>query len=246
MIASVVSTNLAYIALTFLPPILWLVFYLREDRHPEPKHLLLLAFMGGMAGTIPAVLAECGLIGFFGQSCTQDVSFTMNPLILLFGISLIEEYTKYLMIKLLIIKKPQFDEPIDAMIYLITAALGFAALENTLFIFPVFQQSFLSGLQITFNRFLGANLLHALSSGIVGYFFSRAFFLPHRHHFIAFGILIATLFHTVFNYLILVQGSLDEGTFYVVLLLTTMTVMVLMDFERLKQNRSLPPALPPN
>ena len=241
MLASVISASLAYIALTFLPPVLWLLFYLREDRHPEPKRLLLLAFIGGMAGTLPAVLAECGFIGFFGQSCTRDITFPINPFILLFAISLIEEYTKYLMVRLLIIKKADFDEPVDAMIYLITAALGFAAMENTLFIFPIFfHGGILSGLQITLSRFLGANLLHALSSGIVGYFLARAFFLPHRHHFVALGVLIATLFHTVFNYLILIQSTFDEGTFYVVLLLTTMTVMVLMDFERLKKrNRFL-------
>ena len=245
MTASLLGTSLGYIALTFVPPVLWLIFYLREDRNPEPKRLLLLAFVGGMAGTLPAILAECGVISLFGQDCTRDITFPINPVILLFAISLIEEYAKYLMIKLLIIRKRDFDEPVDAMVYLITAALGFAALENTLFLFPIFfQGNLLVGLQITLNRFLGANLLHALSSGIVGFFLARAFFLPRRHHFIALGVFIAALFHTAFNYLVLIQSSLDEGTFYIVLLLTTMSVMVLIDFERLKQSRP-PPQLPP-
>ena len=245
MTAALVGTGLGYIVLTFLPPLLWLLFYLREDRHPEPKRLLLLVFLGGMLGTVPAIFAECGLISFLGQSC-RDTTFPSNPLLLLFGISIIEEYTKYFVVKLLIMRKPDFDEPVDAMIYLITAALGFATLENVLFLFPIyFHAGMLAGLQLALNRFLGANLLHALSSGIVGYFLARAFFLPKRHHFILLGLIIATLFHTIFNYLILIQNSLDEGIFYIILLLTTMAVMVLMDFERLKKNRLLsqPPTL---
>lgn len=152
-------------------------------------------------------------------------------------IGLIEEYSKYLPVKFLITKRPAFNEPVDAMIYMMTAALGFAALENVLFIFPIFHDSILEGLEVTANRFLGANLLHALSSGIVGFFFARAFFHPKRHHFIALGIALAALLHTFFNYLILVKEVLPQSTFYIIFLLSTMAVMVFIDFERLKDNR---------
>ena len=61
MTASLLGTSLGYIALTFIPPVLWLILYLREDRNPEPKRLLLLAFVGGMAATPPTWSDEiCG------------------------------------------------------------------------------------------------------------------------------------------------------------------------------------------
>ena len=50
-----------------------------------------------------------------------------------------EEVAKYLIIKIRILRDPEFDEPIDAMIYMIIAGLGFAALENILVLFVLKQ-----------------------------------------------------------------------------------------------------------
>ena len=231
--ASIIGTNTGYLLLAFLPPLFWLLFYLREDRHPEPKHLLLLAFIGGMASATVAIILELALVGRNGL-ISLDQNIIGNVLIIFLIIGIIEEYVKYLAVKLLILGKADFDEPVDAMIYMMTAALGFAALENTLFILPLFHQSIFAGLEVAANRFLGANLLHALSSGIVGFFLARAWFSPHRHHFVALGIILASLLHMGFNYLILMREDLAQGTFYIILLLSLMAVMVFIDFERLK------------
>lgn len=243
--AAVISTHIGYLLLTFLPPVVWLIFYLREDRHPEPKLLLLLTFAGGMGAAVAAVLAECAFVQFLsGKSCQDGISSNLNPLVIFAGIALIEEYLKYASVKLLILKRADFDEPVDAMIYLITAALGFAALENALFIFPLFRESMFMGLEVTANRFLGANLLHALSSGIVGFFLARTWFHPRRHHFVALGIGVATILHMLFNYLILTREVLPQGTFYLASLLILMAVMVFIDFERLKNSpiKATPPS----
>jgi len=236
--AAIISVQALYLLFAFLPPILWLLFYLREDRHPEPKSLLILAFLGGMASALAALAAECIWIFTASGNCEGGISPAFNIWILLGGIALIEEYVKYLPVKFLVLRSPDFDEPVDAMIYMMTAALGFAALENALFVFPLFQQGFLLGLGVATNRFLGANLLHALSSGIVGFFLARAWFSPRRHHFLALGILLASALHAGFNYLILVKETLPQGTFYLILLLATMAVMVFIDFERLKRKNT--------
>ncbi len=250
MTAALISANLSYFSLAFLPPILWLLFYLREDKHPEPKSLLILSFVGGMLSAFLAIFAEClWAIFLTGGSCTNLGSANINPLIIFFGISFIEEYIKYLPVKFLIHKRVDFDEPVDAMIYMMTAALGFAALENAIFSFKIFygtvenplavlpfnQLSLLAGLNIAANRFVGANLLHALSSGMVGFFLARAWFSPYRRHFLALGIFLASVLHTGFNYLILIRETFSQATFYIILLLSTMAVMVFIDFERLKR-----------
>ncbi len=235
--AAIIATNLSYLLLTFLPPILWLLFYLREDRHPEPKLLLILVFVGGVLSALLALLAECAWVLFASGSCQGGIDPSINPVFLFLVIALIEEYVKYLPVKFMIIRRADFDEPVDAMIYMMTAALGFAALENALFILPLFREGALAGLEVATSRFLGANLLHALSSGIVGFFIARRWFHPHRHHFIALGIILAALLHTGFNYLILTREALPQGTFYIILLLSTMAVMVFIDFERLKHQK---------
>lgn len=234
--AAVVGINATYLLLTFLPPVLWLMFYLREDRHPEPKLLLLLTFFGGMASVLFAIFAECAFMQLrAGGSCHEGINYDGQHIFTLFlGIAFIEEYIKYAVVKFLVLRKKDFDEPVDAMIYLITSALGFAAAENALFAFPLLHQNLFLGLEITTNRFLGANLLHALSSGIVGFFLARAWFSPHRRHVIAIGIVIATFLHATFNYLVLIRESVEQGVIYLFLLLALMAVVVFIDFERLR------------
>lgn len=237
MTAAVIGANLSYILIAFAPPLLWLIFYLREDRHPEPKHLLILIFVGGMLSALVALAAECaGVIALTG-SCKASSTLTTHPFLLFFGIAAIEEYAKYLAVKFLILKRHDFDEPVDAMIYMMTAAMGFAALENVLFLLPIFPHDLVAGFEVLTNRFVGANLLHALSSGLVGFFLARAWFSPRRHHAIAIGVIFASLLHAGFNYLILVRESSPNGTFYLILLLGIMAAMVFMDFERLKRTR---------
>ena len=234
-LAAIAGANAAYLGLTFIPPILWLLFYLREDAHPEPKRFLLITFLGGMGAALLAVVAEVFFLGDQGGIFSLHAQTTGRILFVFATIGLIEEYAKYLPVKFLMLRRPDFDEPIDAMIYMMTAALGFAAMENALFLLPVFHESVSAGLEIATNRFLGANLLHALSSGIVGFFLARAWFHSKRAHFVAAGIVLAALLHTGFNYLILKQDALGQATLYLVLLLSFMTVMVLIDFERLKR-----------
>ena len=220
------------ILLGLSPSIIWLIFFLKEDIHPEPKKMILKVFLAG------AVISSIVLLfQIFAKDILDYFKFYENGLVSLFSLASIEEIFKFLAAYLVVRKSKFFDEPVDAMIYMITAALGFAALENTLFLFPFFKENIYLGLEVSANRFLGANLLHALSSGIVGYFLARAFFSPYRHHFVALGIITAALLHTIFNYLILVREALPQGTFYIIFLLSTMAVMVFVDFERLKKAR---------
>lgn len=236
--AALITSYTSYILISFLPPILWLVFYLREDRHPEPKRVLMLVFFGGMASAIIAVFSELFLIGTRespGLIASAYAGLFTNYLFLFSVIAFVEEYCKYLAVRFLVLHDKNFDEPIDAMIYMMTAALGFAALENAFFIVPVFGNNISSGFILTANRFLGANLLHALSSGIVGYFLARAFFSPYRHHFLGIGIVIASLLHAFFNYFIIIRDTFSESIYLLVLLILVMTLMVLIEFEILKK-----------
>lgn len=235
-LASIVGVNAGYVLLTFLPPLLWLLFYLREDTHPEPKRLILLTFLGGIGSAFLAIVAEVSVFGAEGARTSLGTQSHLQIFLSFAVIGYIEEYAKYLPVKFLILKRADFNEPIDAMIYMMTSALGFAAIENALFIFPLFHQNFFLGLELTTDRFLGANLLHALSSGIVGFFLARAWFRVRRAHYIAAGMILAALLHAGFNYFILIEDVLPEGAFYVALLLSVMAIMVLVDFERLKRS----------
>lgn len=238
-----------YIALSFLPPLVWLLFYLHEDRHPEPKHILFATFLAGIFSAFVAVFAEVILFAepiahflsnwdFPGGLFYRILPSFVAPLSLTFflGVSLVEECAKYLAVRIVALDRPEFDEPVDAMIYMVTAGLGFAAIENVMFLVPVFEQNFAGGLGLTASRFLGANLLHGLSSAIVGYAIARHAFSPHRRHAIAIGIAAATVLHTLFNRLIIEKGDASIDPFLLVAFLLVLAgVAVLAEFERLRR-----------
>lgn len=241
--AAIITAYSGYIALSFLPPLVWLLFYLAEDRHPEPKRLIVLTFAAGTLSAFVAVGVELAVYGrppiFAGFLHRYAPEVLGLPLAILAGVGLIEEYLKYAAVKVAVLWRPEFNEPIDAMIYMVTAALGFAAIENVLFLTPVLEQSFLAGFELTTNRFLGANLLHALSSAIVGYALARHLFSPWRRHAVAAGVIVASALHTLFNYLIITRDGIPASLLLVVLLLALMAVVVLVEFERLKRRESI-------
>lgn len=240
--AAIITAYAGYIFISFIPPILWLLFYLREDRkHPEPKHLLIATFFGGIGAALLSIFVELFLLGDIRNARGGVLTDLFpgvfgNVFVIFLVVAAVEEYIKYLSVKGLIVGRPEFDEPIDAMIYMMTAALGFAAIENVLFNIPLFQADFASGVTLAANRFIGANLLHALSSGIVGYFLAHSYFLPHRRHFIAIGIVLASLLHAFFNYFIIIKEATPQATNFLIFLLFMMAFAVFIEFERLKRD----------
>jgi protease PrsW len=129
---------------------------------------------------------------------------------------------------------PSFDEPIDALIYLITAALGFAALENILFLLKVFgTQGMLVGF-ITGNlRFLGATLLHIATPATVGASIAFSFFHKEKLRRNVFGgLLLATILHTVFNFFIIRSGN--TSLFKILVPLWLAIIIIFLVFEKIK------------
>jgi len=158
-----------YIIFGILPSIIWLLFYLRQDVHPEPKIIILRVFFWGMLATLPVILLETGFRDFLDGFSS---SLLIKIVYWFLGVALVEEFLKYLVVRDKVLRDPEFDEPIDAMIYMMIAALGFAALENILvFLSPeVFFLPLEETLILVIFRFISVTFLHALSSGIVGYF----------------------------------------------------------------------------
>jgi RsiW-degrading membrane proteinase PrsW (M82 family) len=194
----------------FLPCLIWLLILLREDaKHPEPKHLVVLAFLGGMLA-VPLVLP-------FEQAAAGRF-ISQTPL--LFSWALIEEIAKYAVAALVILWRPAVDEPVDYVIYMLTVALGFAALENALFIFEPFHRGeLMQGLATGNLRFMGSTLVHVISSSALGFAMAFTYRKPvyRRTSGAALGLILAVGLHGCFNLLILSKGGAQTlGAFFTV------------------------------
>ncbi len=207
-----------------IPALFWLWFWLREDKEkPEPYLLIALAFIGGMMVVPLALPIQRYAIDYFhGEN-------------LIFVWVIIEETLKYSAALTMVLWQRAVDEPIDVIIYMVTVALGFAALENALFIFNPLSSGDLANTALTgFFRFLGATLLHVLASGTVGAFMAMAFYKNRRLKlaFGSIGLFIAIILHAMFNFFIMdANGETILGVF----LFVWMGIIVLfLIFEKVK------------
>lgn len=180
----------------FLPSIIWLAFYLRKDVHPEPKSMVLKVFLFGMLIAFPT--AFIGIILFKCFDALHFSLFLTTFLNMFIAVAFVEEFMKYAVIKYKVIKNKQFDEPTDAMIYMIIVALGFAAVENILILFPL-SEFFDLFIIVSGVRFVGATFLHALCSATIGYFVALWYFRKKPFRFVIFGALIAIICHGLFD-----------------------------------------------
>lgn len=222
--------------LAFLPGFAWLVFYLREDPHPEPKRLVVITFLSGAAFALFALagqlfLKKMGLVGDPLELALQPVSLWVF-IGAVFVFALLEELFKFAAAYVVVRNNPEFDEPIDAMIYMMVAALGFATLENLGVVLPIGGAPVV--LSLVFEtlalRFVGATLLHALTSSVVGYYWALDIREFYRRRLLVWGILLAAVLHAAFNYLIIVYGNLVYSLVFVMVV----GLFVLGDFEKLK------------
>ena len=222
--ATLVSPSVLFFSLIggILPAVLWLWFWLREDdKHPEPEAMIVVTFIAGILSVIPTYFAE-----------SYVVRVVTNPTLILASWALIEEIMKFSAAYIAALRTRFYDEPIDAIIYLITAALGFAAAENFLFI--VNSQDAIGSILTGTMRFVGASLLHTLASAFIGGLLALSF----NRHYIAkfcaaiFGILTSTILHTSFNVFIIKSDGGQISTVFIALWLSI--IFLILFFEKLR------------
>lgn len=210
-----------------LPALIWLAFWLREDRkHPEPKGLIMRTFLFGML-TVPIVLP-------FQKAIDTWLPGMVIGAIFLWAV--LEEIFTFAAAYFGGLKTVADDEPVDPIIYMITAALGFVALENTLFILgPLFNGESIVVSIINGNlRFIGASLLHVVSSGIIGVAFALTFYKSRRKRLsaVSMAIGLAVALHTLFN-LIIIRWD-NPGTILSFGLVWIGIIFLLLAFEKVK------------
>lgn len=232
-----------FIILGLLPSFIWLLFYLRKDHHPEPNSMVVRIFLYGMIITLPVAAIELG----FGKlletlNLTRSiVLFGLNlPIALLIyfviGVAISEELAKYLVVKLRILKDPEFDEPVDAMIYMIIVGLGFAAVENILILFQL-AQPFLAEKTILAlaGRFIGATFLHTLCSANIGFFLALFFFRAKgRLLLLLGGFGVSIILHGIYNIVIKTMEGWPRLVVLAILLIG-LFIVVLLEFNKVKK-----------
>lgn len=204
--------------------------------------MVLKIFLWGALVTLPVFLVQIGLATLLSKSNLPPLATTLLYWFVVIALS--EELFKYLVIRTKVINSPELDEPLDLMLYMVIAALGFAALENILYLFcPVDQISFNSlinrTLMISFIRFIGATFLHTLCSATIGYFIAVSLYDQRNRIFeVAFGIIMATFLHGLYNFSIMtMEGNLKFAVPAIILIF--LATFVFSRFNKLKKMKGI-------
>jgi RsiW-degrading membrane proteinase PrsW (M82 family) len=226
-----------YIFFGLIPSIIWLLFYLNKDKHPEPVKTILKVFSFGFLAALPAVLIETGILDFI-DSLKFGGSLFSSVIKIFIGVAFIEEFMKYLVVRERPLKTLDFDEPIDAAIYMIVAALGFAGAENVLIFLSLGPDFFLTDvLSLGILRFFGATFLHGLCSGTLGYFIAVSINKKRKGIFLV-GLFLVTLLHGLYNFSIMELDTPWNAAIPLTVLLG-LTIFLIKAFKKLKNLKSV-------
>jgi RsiW-degrading membrane proteinase PrsW (M82 family) len=175
------------------PGLFWLWYFYNQDKYePEPLSLIVKMFFLGVVAAIIAFFLENLLI-----------SIVSGVLFVSLVVPAIEELLKFSMVAFFVYRDQEFDEPMDGIVYATATALGFATLENIVYVLDI--QS-ISSLFITGTlRAILSVPGHALFAVFWGYSLGIAKFMPdgsRKRTVIIGGLLLAIGVHGVFNLLL--------------------------------------------
>lgn len=158
-----------YILLVALTPVLVLLFYIyRKDKdQPEPKKEMAKAFLYGVVSVfvslcISTLFSQMGLFDIECNSIDDAIRFSF------FGAAIPEEIAKYLMLLLFLRKCNYFDQRMDGIVYAVCVSLGFAALENVMYLVGNYDTWVYLGI----SRALTAIPGHFVFGILMGYYYS--------------------------------------------------------------------------
>ena len=202
---------------------LFLFFYLRDKYRREPIGVLLVTFGLGAASLVPAAVTSLALQRLTGwRSNTPSLLQAFLGAMIIVG--LVEEGAKFIVVRFYAYHRPEFDEPYDGIMYSVMAALGFATLENIIYIFS-------NGAGTGVMRALLAMPSHAFDGVLMGYFLGEAKFARSDrvgNWLSALGFALAVIAHGLYDFIVF---SLDKRPLMILSLLTMAVLFWVIFFK---------------
>lgn len=197
-----------YIALAIAPGIaICLYVFYRDIYNREPKMNLVVCFILGCLAILPAV----GFEKSFSSTLNGTVGGT--AIFAYFVVAFSEEFCKFLGLRIYAYNQKSFDEPLDGIVYSVMVGMGFATLENLLYVLKYAQVG--QGYQIAFQRMFLSVPAHATFAVVMGYFVGKAKFdTKNSFGLMLAGLLAAMFFHGTFDFFLFVKDTtlVGQGT----------------------------------
>ena len=186
------------LAAALLPAILLLLYIYKKDPHPEPTTWLVKATLYGILVSVPLTFCELAVqyILFGGGEPTSFIGSTAEAFLVA---AVPEESFKLLALWLILRRNPYFDEHFDGIVYAVCVGLGFAALENVVYLVGSLDNWQVVALGRAFLAVPG----HYAFAVLMGYYYSVYHFYDHSTSAALKVLLMPVLAHGVYDMLAL-------------------------------------------
>jgi protease PrsW len=195
---------LILIALAVVPCILVALFiYWRDKLDSEPINLMVGAFFGGIASVVPAYFLSSGLNDIILAGPPTNAFETAVDAFIC--VALAEEFSKYIFLRYIAYRHNSFNLPFDGVSNAIMVGMGFAMVENLLYVLSNGS----SGFDIALMRMYTAIPAHLIFAILMGYFVGLAKRNQHHTGYLFVGVLVAVLAHGIYDYFIFTNQVLS-------------------------------------
>ena len=182
--------------ITIAPSLALLLYFVLSDKFKEPKLTVLAIFFLGYLICLPA-----GTLNDFSYKLLEDGGDLSKRLGYSFlGPAWAEELLKFSILYLIVLRRNEFNEPMDGVVYGVAASLGFATYENYDYVFRLAETWEIIPMDLAIWRSYSAIPMHGLNGCLMGFYFGKYAFTADKK-FLLLSLLIPFLMHGLYNFL---------------------------------------------
>ena len=216
--------------ITIVPSILILLYFFLSDKFKEPKGSIALVFFLGICICLPA-----GYINSFMENNFKDI-FSERLLFSFLGPAWCEELLKFIILYFIVLKRNEFNERMDGIVYGVAVSLGFATLENYEYVFILAEKWEIEPYAMAIWRSYSAVPLHGLNGCIMGFYFGMFAFTANKKYLIL-CLLIPFIIHGLYNFL-------SEPYHFMILgILVIYTIVLHSNMKKLQESKNKEPEI---
>ena len=182
------------LAITVVPSIIILLFFYLSDKFKEPKSTITTVFFLGILICLPAGILNGFMSDNFGDPKNQN-DLTHSFL----GPAWTEEILKFLVLYMIVLRRKEFNEPMDGIVYGVVVSLGFATYENYDYVFRLAEIWEIDPAQLAIWRSYSAVPMHGLNGCIMGFYFGMYAFSANKKYLIL-SLIVPFLLHGFYNF----------------------------------------------
>ena len=174
-----------------------LYIYCKDEYEKEPRRLLLYNFLlGAIVSVLITTILYLGADSFFPLKDEYSIIQQFFKAFLI--VAVIEEFSKYIIVRYFAQPHKEFNEPFDGIMYAVMVSMGFAATENIIYVIE-------GGYQVALMRAFTAVPAHATFAVLMGYFMGKAKFAKNSYKYNLLGLFLAVLFHGTYDFFLFID-----------------------------------------